>query len=128
VLEDFHDINTCIRSDTLHKLHPGCSVVISESSLFDFPDVVIQPIVPENIITTSFFVPFARRLGASGVLIDLVSYGAFRVAWDVSRSYCGAVGCNLTLSFRNTILLYMRLRSGSYFPIILLCLLPAHSS
>lgn len=35
------------------------------------------------MVSENIFVPFARRMGAPGALVERVSYGCFQVAWAV---------------------------------------------
>ncbi|KAI0921649.1 hypothetical protein AcW1_004439 [Taiwanofungus camphoratus] len=71
---------------TLRKVYPNHSLVGFSDytvNLLGFPAAFIQPISPSELITSVVFVPFARRLGkVPGVLVDQISFGSFRVAWD----------------------------------------------
>ena len=35
------------------------------------------------MVSESIFVPFARRIGAPGALVERVTYGCFQVVWEV---------------------------------------------
>lgn len=73
---------------TLRKLYPNHSVVpFMEGSvnLMSYPGALVQPIQPSELVTSTFFMPVARRAGqGGGTLVDSVYFGAFSVAYDVS--------------------------------------------
>lgn len=59
--------------------------MLASTNVLDFPGALVQPLSPSDLITTVYFVPFARHLSTiPGVLVDQISFGSFRVAWDVS--------------------------------------------
>ena len=35
------------------------------------------------MVSESIFVPFARRMGTPGVVVEQVTYGCFHVVWEV---------------------------------------------
>ncbi len=56
----------------------------STVNIFGFPGAIIQPLSPPDLISSVYFIPLARRLSqVPGVLVDSISFGSFRVAWDV---------------------------------------------
>ncbi|KAI9001372.1 P-loop containing nucleoside triphosphate hydrolase protein [Trametes punicea] len=70
----------------LRKLYPDHSIVATyngNTNILGFPHAVVQPLSPPDLITTVYFVPLARRLSKiPGVLVDRITFGAFRLAWD----------------------------------------------
>ncbi|RPD66739.1 P-loop containing nucleoside triphosphate hydrolase protein [Lentinus tigrinus ALCF2SS1-7] len=70
----------------LRKLYPDHSIVLSFDytvNIFGYPGALIQPLSPPDLISAVYFVPLARRLSQiPGVLVDSISFGSFRVAWD----------------------------------------------
>ncbi|KAI0650237.1 P-loop containing nucleoside triphosphate hydrolase protein [Trametes meyenii] len=70
----------------LRKLYPEHSIVGAYDgniNILGFPGSVVQPLSPPDLITTVYFVPLARRLSqVPGVLVDNISFGAFRLVWD----------------------------------------------
>ncbi|KAI0327751.1 P-loop containing nucleoside triphosphate hydrolase protein [Cubamyces sp. BRFM 1775] len=70
----------------LRKLYPDHSIVAAYDgniNILGFPGAFAQPLSPSDIISTIHFVPLARRLSrVPGVLVDSISFGAFRLAWD----------------------------------------------
>ena len=72
----------------LRKLYPNHVVTPFEMiNLLGFPAALIQPLAADDLVTSLWFVSLGRHLGRSqGVLIDNISFGSFRVAWDVSAS------------------------------------------
>ncbi|KAL1937719.1 hypothetical protein VTO73DRAFT_12872 [Trametes versicolor] len=70
----------------LRKLYPDYCIVGAYDgniNILGFPGAMAQPISAPDLITTVFFVPLARHLSpVPGVLVDQISYGAFRLAWD----------------------------------------------
>ncbi|KAI1786675.1 P-loop containing nucleoside triphosphate hydrolase protein [Ganoderma leucocontextum] len=70
----------------LRKLYPKHSVVLAYDGTIDllgFPGALVQPMSPPDLITNVYFVPLARRLSnIPGVLVDQISFGSFRIAWD----------------------------------------------
>ena len=38
------------------------------------------------MVSESIFVPFARRMGAPGALVEQVAYGCFHVTWEVRKA------------------------------------------
>ncbi|KAI0787146.1 P-loop containing nucleoside triphosphate hydrolase protein [Irpex lacteus] len=69
----------------LKELYPKHSVTqFAYVNLLGFPGAFVQPISPPDIITSVNFLPVARggQGQGSGVLVDDVKFGAFRVAWD----------------------------------------------
>lgn len=53
--------------------------------LLNFPGAYAVPLEDVPLVTNLFFAPLRRSLGSLGVLIDQVVFGAFKLAWDVSR-------------------------------------------
>ena len=72
----------------LRKLHPGHTVVASQTGgtdILSYPGAYVQSLRPDLMVSESIFVPFARRMGAPGVLVERVAYGCFYVVWEVRR-------------------------------------------
>ncbi|KAG5341953.1 hypothetical protein C0989_006797 [Termitomyces sp. Mn162] len=73
-------------ADALRRLYPGHSVVLSTDfnlNILNHPGVVAIPVEQTPLVTNTLFVSVARGIGAvPGVLIDLVQFGVFKVAWD----------------------------------------------
>ncbi|KAF9780226.1 P-loop containing nucleoside triphosphate hydrolase protein [Thelephora terrestris] len=72
-------------TNQLRKLYPGHTVVASQSgvaSILGFPAAYVQSLRPDLMISENIFVPFARRMGTPGALVERVSYGCFQVAWE----------------------------------------------
>jgi hypothetical protein len=44
--------------------------------------VDIEPMYADQMITTSVFVPLARRAAIPGVVLEMVKFGAFRVQYE----------------------------------------------
>ena len=69
------------------KLHPKKSLVVSEAwnaNLLSYPELLIQPVNMDEVVTTTLFASLPRRSAPRpGVLVQSISFGAFRVAWDV---------------------------------------------
>ena len=77
-------------TNQLRKLYPGHSVVASQTgvaSVLGYPAAYVQSLRPDLIISQNIFVPFARRMGTPGVLVEDVSYGCFQVSWEVRRMF-----------------------------------------
>lgn len=76
------------RARQLRKLYPKHSIVLAydgTTNILGFPGAFVQPMSPPDLITNVYFVPLARRLSSiPGVLVDQISFGSFRIAWDVS--------------------------------------------
>lgn len=71
----------------------------STVNIFGFPGAIVQPLAPSDLITTVYFVPLARRLSqVPGVLVDSISFGSFRVAWDV-RAPDNSLTCVVLTSY-----------------------------
>lgn len=72
----------------LRKLYPNHSVVLVNDytvNLLGFPGAVAQPLSPPDLVTNVVFIPLARHMSrVPGVLVDQISFGSFRLAWDVS--------------------------------------------
>ncbi|KAI0082447.1 P-loop containing nucleoside triphosphate hydrolase protein [Panus rudis PR-1116 ss-1] len=68
----------------LRKIYPGHSVTpILNGSILAFPNALIQPLSPPDIVSNLYFVPLGKHLGKStGILVDLLRFGSFRVAWN----------------------------------------------
>lgn len=67
------------------------------------------------MVSESIFVPFARRMGAPGALVERVSYGCFHVVWEV-RSCPQTSDLSLILLKKYTFKLFIakvRSREGS---------------
>jgi transitional endoplasmic reticulum ATPase len=79
---------TYTSANVLRRLYPGHSLVMTSDytlNLLNFPGAYSQPLADTQLVTDVFFIPLARRLGnTSGILIDNVNFGAFKLAWDVS--------------------------------------------
>ena len=76
----------CCSTSTLRNLYPGHTVVASQAgvaSILGYPAAYVQSLRPDLMVSESIFVPFARRIGTPGVLVELVSYGCFHVVWEV---------------------------------------------
>ncbi|CAL1701102.1 unnamed protein product [Somion occarium] len=68
---------------TLRKLYPNHTITLCSSPVLGYPGAVVQPISPPDLVTNVFFVPLGRQMGrSSGVLVDAIRFGSFRVAWD----------------------------------------------
>jgi len=73
-------------TSTLRKLYPGHTIVASDAgsaNILSYPAAYVQSLRPDLMISESVFVPFARRMGTPGALVELVSYGCFHVVWEV---------------------------------------------
>ncbi|KAI0751550.1 P-loop containing nucleoside triphosphate hydrolase protein [Daedaleopsis nitida] len=67
----------------LRKVYPNHSIVLTEHNILGFPGALVQPLSLPDVITNVVFVPLARRIShIPGVLVDRISFGAFRVGWD----------------------------------------------
>lgn len=74
------------RTSELRKLYPGHTVVASQTwttNILGYPAAYIQSLRPDLMVSESIFVPFARRMGTPGALVERVSYGCFHVVWEV---------------------------------------------
>ena len=70
----------------LREIHPKASIVPFGYGidLFGFPNAIIQPISPPELITNAIYIPSARRMGENaGTLVNSVRFGGFNVAWQV---------------------------------------------
>lgn len=71
---------------SLRSLYPGHTVVASQAgnaSILGYPVAYVQSLRPDLMVSESVFVPFARRMGTPGVLVERVTYGCFHVLWQV---------------------------------------------
>jgi len=69
----------------LRKLYPGHAVVASQTSvasILGYPAAYVQSLRPDLMVSQNIFVPFARRMGTPGTLVEEVSYGCFHVSWE----------------------------------------------
>ncbi|KAI0700787.1 P-loop containing nucleoside triphosphate hydrolase protein [Cytidiella melzeri] len=69
----------------LRELYPKHTVTLfGYANVLGFPDAYVQPISPPDIISSVNFFPMGRtgQGQGTGVLVDDVKFGAFRVAWD----------------------------------------------
>jgi hypothetical protein len=55
-------------------------------NILGFPGAYSQPLDANELITSVFFVPVARRAQSRGVFLESVEFGCFRTAWSVSDS------------------------------------------
>ena len=81
------------RTSQLRNLYPGHTVVTSQAgtaNILGYPTAYVQSLRPDLMVSESVFVPFARRIGTPGALVERVSYGCFYVVWEV-----GSVSTNL---------------------------------
>ncbi|TFK55460.1 P-loop containing nucleoside triphosphate hydrolase protein [Heliocybe sulcata] len=70
-------------AQALRKLYPNHTIVMSSDDLLRFPDALVQPIVPSDIIKNTVFLSLARRSTMGpGVLLNSVLFGSFKVAWS----------------------------------------------
>lgn len=80
----------------LRKLYPDHSLVMTNDwnlNILSFPGAYSVPLDPGELITNLFYAPFARRIGGiPGVLLNSVTFGGFRTAWDVSW-FCKHILC-----------------------------------
>lgn len=77
----------------MRKLYPGHTVVASQTaaaSILDYPAAYVQSLRPDLMISQNIFVPFARRMGTPGILVEAVSYGCFQVSWEVRSIFTDA--------------------------------------
>lgn len=77
----------------MRKLYPGHTVVASQTgvaSILGYPAAYVQSLRPDLIVSQSIFIPFARRMGTPGTLVEAVSYGCFQVSWEVGSIFNGA--------------------------------------
>ena len=75
---------------SLRSIYPGHTVVASQSgraSILSYPAAYVQSLRPDLMVSESVFVPFARRMGTPGVLVEQVTYGCFHVVWEVRRMF-----------------------------------------
>ncbi|KAG6854887.1 hypothetical protein C0991_012077 [Blastosporella zonata] len=81
-----HSNPLLIGAEALRELYPGQSVVVTTDynlNILNHPDVVAIPVEKTPLITNTVFIPIARGAGAiPGLLVDLIQFGAFRLAWD----------------------------------------------
>ena len=78
----------CCSTSQLRKLYPGHTVVASQAgatNILAYPAAYVQSLRPDLMVSESVFVPFARRMGTPGVLVERVKYGCFDVVWEVRR-------------------------------------------
>ena len=54
-------------------------------NVLGFPGAISQPMAPHDLISSIVFIPLQRRIG-SGILVDSVELGSFRIAWQVCLS------------------------------------------
>ncbi|THH31305.1 hypothetical protein EUX98_g2882 [Antrodiella citrinella] len=68
----------------LRKLYPNHSVTLFyNANVLGFPGALIEPALPPDLVSGLVFYPVARRMGsATGILVDAVRFGLFKVAWD----------------------------------------------
>lgn len=74
------------RTSKLRELYPGHTVIASQpsnGSILQYPAAYVQSLRPDLMVSESVFVPFARKMGTPGVLVNWVSYGCFHVVWEV---------------------------------------------
>jgi len=73
-------------ADALRRLYPSRSVTLTTDPKLDIlnhPGVLATPMEETPLVTNTFFVALARGFGAiPGLLVELVEFGAFKVAWD----------------------------------------------
>jgi len=70
-------------------LYPGHTVVASlagATNILSYPGAYVQSLRPDLMVSESIFVPFARRMGAPGALVERVTYGCFHVTWEVCKA------------------------------------------
>ncbi|KIJ70138.1 hypothetical protein HYDPIDRAFT_104807 [Hydnomerulius pinastri MD-312] len=71
-------------ADTLRKLYPGHSLVISDGlNLLSFPGVQLEPLSTSEVVANTQFASIPRRIGGKvpGTLIDSVIFGTFKATW-----------------------------------------------
>ncbi|KAK7695747.1 hypothetical protein QCA50_000384 [Cerrena zonata] len=68
----------------LRKLYPNHTITpFLNPNLLGFPDALIQPISPSDLVSNLFFIPLGRAMGRSqGIMVDMIRFGCFQVAWD----------------------------------------------
>ncbi|KAG6821559.1 hypothetical protein H0H93_000068 [Arthromyces matolae] len=78
-------------ADALRRIHPGHSVVLSTDNnlnILNHPGVIAIPEEKTPLVTNAIFAALPRSSGgASGVLLDLVQFGIFKVAWDFRQAF-----------------------------------------
>jgi hypothetical protein len=80
------------RTSKLRELYPGHSVVTSMMggpSILEYPAAYVQSLRPDLMVSECVFVPYARRTGTPGALVEQVSYGCFYVVWEVWSTSAG---------------------------------------
>ncbi|KNZ74826.1 hypothetical protein J132_06047 [Termitomyces sp. J132] len=89
-------------ADALRRLYPGHSVVLSTDfnlNILNHPGVVAIPVEQTPLVTNTLFVSVARGIGAvPGVLIDLVQFGVFKVAWSPGKTLNASPNDSLSIS------------------------------
>lgn len=72
-------------STALRKLYPKHTVTqFYNVNLLAYPNVLVQPVHPADVVTGLVFIPLGRQMGSmSGVILDSVRFGCFKLAWDV---------------------------------------------
>ena len=73
-----------LSKNLLAKHYPKHSIVAANPFAFrilGFPEAMIQPIPGSELDTVVSFIPFARRSGEGGALIQDIRFGGFNVAW-----------------------------------------------
>lgn len=72
--------------------------------IFEFQEALIQPIPDSVLDTIVSFIPFARRSGEGGALIQDIRFGGFNIAWkDVDLIFYIIEVCSFATGAPNTI-------------------------
>jgi hypothetical protein len=82
------------RTTQLRKLYPGHTVVASQTgvaNILGYPAANVQSLRPDLVVSQNIFIPFARRMGAPGTLVEDVAYGCFHATWEVRSMFTGVV-------------------------------------
>jgi transitional endoplasmic reticulum ATPase len=68
--------------------------------------VEVEPMFPEQMITSNFFYALARREAIPGVVLQQIKFGAFRVQFEAHSFiiYIVTVPKNTWVAFRNSLL------------------------
>ncbi|TCD70438.1 hypothetical protein EIP91_003519 [Steccherinum ochraceum] len=71
-------------SVALRKIYPNHTITPFQNvNLLGFPHALVEPASPPDVISSLMFFPLARRLGdMTGILVDSVRFGLFKIAWD----------------------------------------------
>ena len=113
-------------SELLRKLYPKHSLTMTNDytlNILTYPGAFSVPLNEDEFITNLVFVPFARRLsyGLPGVLVNSVTYGGFKTAWDVSVFHFFEIfnrGFNVLLKQRYEFIVYV-VKVCSVFSLVL---------